>query len=47
MEVAKFFNIYILLMKQAPRPFPYERIVFHSGEIACALSFLHSKRIVC
>jgi serine/threonine protein kinase len=47
MEVAKGGNFYRLLIKQAPRPFRYERIVFHSGEIACALSFLHSKRIVC
>ena len=47
MEVAKGGNFYRTLMRQAPRPFPYERIVFHSGEIACALAFLHSKRIVC
>src|SRR5579871_2302776 len=47
MEVAKGGNFYRLLIKQAPKPFSYERIVFHSGEIACALSFLHSKRIVC
>jgi serine/threonine protein kinase len=47
MEVAKAGNFYRLLIKQAPRPFLYERIVYHSGEIACALSFLHSKRIVC
>ena len=46
MEVAKGGNFYRILLKQAPRPFPYERIVFHSGEIACALAFLHSKRIV-
>ena len=46
MEVAKGGNFYRLLVKQAPRPFRYERIVFHSGEIACALAFLHSKRIV-
>lgn len=46
MEVAKGGNFYRLLIKQAPKPFPYERIVFHSGEIACALAFLHSKRIV-
>jgi serine/threonine protein kinase len=47
MEVAKAGNFYRLLIKQAPRPFPYERIVFHSGEIACALAFLHSKKVVC
>jgi serine/threonine protein kinase len=47
MEVARGGNFYRLLIKQAPRPFRYERIVFHAGEIACALSFLHSKRIVC
>lgn len=46
MEVAKGGNFYRLLIKQAPRPFRYERVVFHSGEIACALAFLHSKRIV-
>lgn len=46
MEVAKGGNFYRILLKQAPRPFPFERIIFHIGEIACALSFLHSKRIV-
>ncbi|CAF0755327.1 unnamed protein product [Adineta steineri] len=46
MEVAKGGNFYRLLIKQAPRPFRYERIVFHTGEVACALQFLHSKRIV-
>jgi serine/threonine protein kinase len=46
MEVAKGGNFYRILLKQAPRPFPYERIVFHSGEITCALEFLHSKYIV-
>jgi serine/threonine protein kinase len=47
MEVARGGNFYRTLIKQAPRPFRYERIVFHTGEIACALSFLHSKNIVC
>jgi serine/threonine protein kinase len=47
MEVARGGNFYRILLKQTPRPFRYERIVFHSGEIACALSFLHSKHIVC
>lgn len=47
MEAARGGNLYRLLIKQAPRPFPYERIIFHSGEIACALAFLHSKSIVC
>jgi serine/threonine protein kinase len=47
MEVAGAGNFYRILLKQTPRPFPYERIVFHSGEIICALSFLHSKYIVC
>lgn len=47
MEVARAGNFYRLLLKQTPRPFPYERIVFHSGEITCALAFLHSKNIVC
>ena len=46
MEVARGGNFYRLLIKQAPRPFRYERIVFHCGEITCALLFLHSKRIV-
>lgn len=46
MEVAKGGNFYRILMKQAPRPFRYERIVFHIGEIVCALMFLHSKRVV-
>ncbi|CAF4795893.1 unnamed protein product, partial [Rotaria magnacalcarata] len=46
MEVARAGNFYRILLKQAPRPFRYERIVFHSGEIACALLFLHSKRII-
>lgn len=46
MEVARGGNFYRILLKQTPRPFAYERIVFHSGEIACALEFLHSKRIV-
>ncbi|CAF0939028.1 unnamed protein product [Adineta ricciae] len=45
MEVARAGNFYRILLKQTPRPFAYERIVFHSGEIACALQFLHSKRI--
>lgn len=47
MEVARAGNFYRILLKQTPRPFPYERIIFHSAEIACALSFLHSKSIVC
>lgn len=46
MEVARGGNFYRTLMKQVPRPFSYERIVFHSGEIACALNYLHSKFIV-
>ncbi|CAF0802757.1 unnamed protein product [Adineta steineri] len=45
MEVARGGNLYRMLLEQTPRPFAYDRIVFHSGEIACALSFLHSKRI--
>ena len=47
MEVARAGNLYRLLLKQTPRPFPHERIVFHAGEITCALAFLHSKHIVC
>jgi serine/threonine protein kinase len=46
MEVARAGNFYRLLLKQTPKPLGYERIVFHSGEIACALLFLHSKKIV-
>ena len=46
MEVARGGNFYRVLMKQAPHPFRYERIVFYSGEIACALAFLHSKFVV-
>ncbi|CAF0852280.1 unnamed protein product [Rotaria sp. Silwood1] len=46
MEVARGGNFYRILIKQAPRPFHYERIVFHAGEIACALSFLHSINII-
>lgn len=46
MEVAQGGNFYRILTKQAPKPFRYERIVFHAGEIACALEFLHSKHIV-
>ena len=46
MEVAQGGNFYRILMKQAPKPFRYERIIFHTGEIACALQFLHSKHIV-
>ena len=46
MEVARGGNFYRILIKQAPKPFRYERIIFHTGEIACALLFLHSKRIV-
>ena len=47
MEVARGGNFYNLLLKQTPRPFPYERVIFHTGEIACGLLFLHSKFIVC
>lgn len=47
MEVARGGNFYRILIKQAPKPFRYERIIFHAGEIACALTFLHSKCIVC
>ncbi|CAM4858651.1 unnamed protein product [Rotaria socialis] len=46
MEAARAGNLYRILLKQTPRPFSYERIVFHAGEIACALSFLHSKSFV-
>lgn len=46
MEIARGGNLYRILMRQAPKPFRYERIVFHIGEITCALLFLHSKRIV-
>lgn len=46
MEVARGGNFYRILIKQAPRPFLYERIIFHAGEIACGLLYLHSRRIV-
>ena len=46
MEVARAGTLFDMLEFQAPRPFKSERIVFYSGEITCALRFLHSKRIV-
>jgi len=46
LELARGGNFYRLLLKQTPRPFPYERIVFHSGEIICALTYLHSLKII-
>lgn len=46
MEVARAGTLFNILEFQAPRPFKQERIVFYSGEIICALQFLHSKHIV-
>ncbi|CAF1269791.1 unnamed protein product [Adineta ricciae] len=46
MEVARAGSLFNLLEYQAPKPFRHERIVFFTGEVACALMFLHSKRIV-
>jgi len=47
MEVARGGSLFHILEHQAPRPFKHERIIFYTGEVACALMFLHSKRIVC
>jgi len=47
MEVARAGTLYNLLDLQAPRPFKQERIIFYTGQVTCALMFLHSKRIVC
>lgn len=46
MEVARAGSLYDLLDLQAPRPFRHDRIIFYTGQVACAISFLHSKRIV-
>ncbi|CAF1644291.1 unnamed protein product [Didymodactylos carnosus] len=47
MEVAQGGNFYRLLQRQASHsPFSYNRIQFHSGEIVCALEYLHHERIV-
>jgi serine/threonine protein kinase len=46
MEVARAGCLYDLLDAQAPRPFRQERIIFYTGQVTCALMFLHSKRIV-
>ena len=46
MEVARAGTIYDLFESRAPRPFRSEQIVFFTGQIACALLFLHSKQIV-
>jgi serine/threonine protein kinase len=47
MEVARAGSLFNLLEHQAPKPFRHEQIIFFTGEVACALMFLHSKRIVC
>jgi len=47
MEVARGGSLFDLLDIQAPRPFKQERIIFYTGQVTCALLFLHSKRIVC
>lgn len=46
MEVARAGCLYDLLEAQAPRPFRQERIIFYTGQVTCALMFLHSKKIV-
>ncbi len=46
MEVARAGTLFNILEIQAPRPFKQERIIFYTGEVTCALMFLHSKRIV-
>ena len=47
MEVARAGCLYDLLEAQAPRPFRQERIIFYTGQVTCALMFLHSRKIVC
>ncbi len=47
MEVARGGSLYEILELQAPKPFKQERILFYTGQVTCALMFLHSKRIVC
>jgi serine/threonine protein kinase len=46
MEVARGGTLFDLLDNQAPRPFKQERIIFYTGQVTCAILFLHSKRIV-
>ena len=46
MEVARAGSLYALLELQAPKPFRQEQIIFYTGQVTCALMFLHSKRIV-
>ncbi len=46
MEVARAGSLYEILELQAPKPFKQERIIFYTGQVTCALMFLHSKRIV-
>lgn len=46
MEVARAGTLYDQLESQAPRPFKNEQIVFYIGQVASALRFLHSKKIV-
>ena len=46
MEVARAGTLFDLLELQAPKPFKQERIIFYTGQVACALLFLHSKYIV-
>lgn len=46
MEVARAGTLYNILDLQAPKPFKHERIIFYTGQVTCALNFLHSKRIV-
>ncbi|CAF1275590.1 unnamed protein product, partial [Rotaria sordida] len=46
MEVARAGTLLNILAYQAFEPLQEDRIVFYSGEVICALMFLHSKRIV-
>jgi serine/threonine protein kinase len=46
MEIARAGSLYNVLDLQAPKPFKQERIIFYTGQVTCALMFLHSKRVV-
>ncbi|CAF1385843.1 unnamed protein product [Rotaria sordida] len=46
MEVARGGTLFNILQYQSPIPLEQDRIVFYSGEVTCALIFLHSKRII-
>lgn len=46
MELARAGTLFDLLESQCPRAFKLEQIVFFSGQVICALNYLHSKSIV-